>query len=96
MAFATGASETRIKGGASFWNKHTTDVTYTEIPFTQPVNTLVVVNDSATATVSLSWDGVVLGGELKPQESTTLNTNGKSSIWLKSGTASEYVRLWGW
>lgn len=96
MAFQSGLSETRIKGGVAFWNKHTTALTYTEVPFTTSLNTIIVANDSAAATISLSWDGVVLATELKPTESITLNTNGKTSVWVKSETASEYVRLWGW
>lgn len=96
MAFQSGVSETRIQGGTTFWNKHTTALTYTEVPFVTKLNTIVVANDSTTALVSLSWDGVVLGAELKAQESITLNTSGKTSVWVKSGTASEYVRLWGW
>jgi hypothetical protein len=96
MAFQSGPHETRIKGGHSFWVKHTTALTYTEVPFSATLNTVVIQNDSAAATISLSWDGVALAGELKPGESITLNTNGKTSIWVKSGTASEFARLWGW
>mgnify|MGYP003395411360 CR=1 FL=1 len=96
MAFQSGLTEIKMKGGIAFWNKHTTALTYTEVPFTAMLNTIIAANDSAAATISLSWDGVALATELKPTESITLTTNGKTSVWVKSETASEYVRIWGW
>jgi len=97
MAFEDGSKEVRIIGGPiSFYEEYTTTNAYVERPLGGLCNSLTVTNDSSTDTISLSFDGATLEADLKANESLTLNTQDRSSIYIIGAAGGDKVRLWAW
>lgn len=69
---------------------------YVEFPLTTKVNTLFIVNDSDTDTLSYSFDGATLEGEIKLRESLDVNVQNKSSIYVKGAAGGDTFRIWGY
>jgi hypothetical protein len=97
MAFSDGAKMVRVIGGpVSFYENYQTTTLYVPRAFSGNVNTITVSNDSATDTVTLSYDGATVDGSLEHGESITLNTTELSSIYIRATVGGDYVRIWGW
>jgi hypothetical protein len=97
MAFEDGSKNVQIIGGPiSFYEEYTTTTLYSERPLGGACHSLTVTNDSATDTVSLSFDGTTLEADLKPNESLTLNTQDRSSVYIIGAAGGGKVRIWGW
>lgn len=97
MSFAEGAKEVKVAGGpVSFFEKYTTTNLYVEKSFGAGVNSITVSNDSSTDTVRLSFDGATVDGELTPNESVTLNSKSRNSLFVKGVAGGGDVRIWCW
>jgi len=95
--FESGSSKVRIVGGsASFYEEYETTNAYVERPFGGACNTITVTNDSASDTISLSFDGANVESDLKAGESITLNTQEQSSIYVVGASGGDNVRIWSW
>ena len=95
--FDQGPDMVRVAGGpVSFFEKYTTTNLYVEKLFGAGMSTITVSNDSTTDTVNLSFDGATSDGELGPGESVTLNTKGRSSLFVIAATGGGTVRIWTW
>ncbi len=97
MSFEDGSKAVKIIGGPiHFYEEYTTTTLYSERPLGGACNSLTVTNDSATDTISLSFDGATLEADLKAGESITLNTQDKSKVYVKGDAGGDNVRIWGW
>lgn len=95
--FEDGSKEVRIIGGPiSFFEEYTTTNLYSGRPLGGVCNSLTITNDSATDTISVSFDGATLEADLKAGESLTLNTQDQSTIYIKGDAGGDNVRLWAW
>lgn len=97
MAFENGSTNVRVIGGPiSFYEEYTTTTLYSARALGGACNSLTVTNDSATDTISLSYDGATLEADLKAGESLTLNTTDKSTVYVKGDAGGGNVRIWCW
>ena len=95
--FEDGTKDVKIIGGPiSFYEEYETTNLYVERPLGGACNSITVSNDSATDTVSLSFDGATLEADLKAGESITLNTQDRSSVYIIGATGGDNVRIWSW
>ena len=94
--FENGTKDVKIVGGPiSFYEDYTTTIAYVERPFGGACNSITVTNDSATDTISLSFNGATVEADLKAGESLTLNTQDRLSIYIIGATGGDNVRIWG-
>lgn len=98
MAFSGTATPVSIVGGPLlYYNDYHTTNAYVELVFGAAVNTLKVANDSTTDTMTLSWNGSTVIIDLFTGESITVNTDGKTSVYVRCSTNDgDHVRIWGW
>jgi hypothetical protein len=97
MSFEDGSKSVKIIGGPiSFYEEYTTTNLYVERPLGGACNSLTITNDSATDTISVSFDGATLEADLKAGESLTLNTQDKSKVYIRGTAGGGNVRVWGW
>lgn len=97
MAFEDGTKGMKLVGGPiNFYEEYTTTTLYSGRPLGGACNSITVTNDSATDTISVSFDGATLEADLKPGESLTLNTTDKSTIYIKGDAGGGNIRLWTW
>jgi hypothetical protein len=95
--FEDGSKPVRLVGGPiSFYEEYTTTGLYSQRPLGGIANSLTISNDSATDTVSISFDGATLEAELKAGESLTLNISSLSKCYIMGAAGGDKVRLWGW
>jgi len=95
--FESSSRDVKIVGGPiNFYEEYTTTALYVERPLGGACNSITVTNDSATDTISVSFDGATLEAELKSGESLTLNTQDKTSIYIMGAAGGGNVRIWGW
>lgn len=94
MAF--GSPFQRLSGGpVTYYDSFSTTNLYVEHALGGNVNTITITNDG-TSDVQVSYDGATLEGDIKKGESMTFNTISKSSVYIKSTSGSDAVRIWGW
>ena len=94
--FENGARDVKIIGGpVSFYEEYITTNAYVERSFGGACNSITVTNDSATDTISLSFNGATLEADLKAGESLTLNTQDRSSVYIIGAAGGDNVRIWG-
>lgn len=86
----------RTIAGEGNYEAYTTTNLYVERPFTTSVTTITLTNDDTTQSIQFSYDGATLEGELKPNETITVQTIERSSLYVKSDTGGAVVRIWGW
>lgn len=97
MSFQEGAEKVRVSAGpVNYYVNYETTNLYVENAFSALLNTLVVANDSTTDVVSISFDGVILNGEVYPKESVELNVSDKKSVYIRGKTGGHDVRIWGY
>ena len=97
MAFAESPKPVSIVGGAvTYYEEYTTTNTYVERVFGANISSITLSNDSATDSISASFNGAVLAADLKLGESLTLNVEDKTSVYIKGTTGGDNVRIWGW
>ena len=97
MGFDEGADFVQVTGGPlQYYLNYTTTNAYVESVFGGNVHTITLTNDSATDTVSISFDGATLVGELQAGESLTLHTKSRTSVYLRGAAGGGNVRVWGW
>lgn len=95
--FEEGAKAVRVVGRqANFYEEYTTSNLYVERSFGAVVSSITLSNDSATDTITASFDGATVEGELKAGETLTLNVAHETSIYLKGDAGGDNVRVWGW
>jgi len=95
--FEDGTKGVKIIGGPiSFYEEYETTSLYVERPFGGACNSVTISNDSATDTVSISFDGATVEADLKAGESITLNTQDRSSVYIVGATGGDNIRAWGW
>jgi len=93
--FDQGAILTRKTGsGILFYEEYTTTNLYVERTFGNNANSVTVTNDSATDTISLSWNGSTLIADVKPNETVELTTRTRSSVYVKGSAGGGNVRIW--
>lgn len=87
----------RMAGGpVNYYTEYTTTNLYVQKSFGGNINVITITNDSTSDTVQVSFNGATLEGDIKYGESMTLNTNTKTSIYIKGTTGGDKVRIWGW
>jgi hypothetical protein len=99
MAWAESAKQVtaRITAGATQYEEYTTTNLYVERLLVPDVTYITLTSDaSSTQNIQISWDGATIDGELHPNETITIQTEPKSSVFLKSDTGGAVVRYWGW
>lgn len=97
MAFEDGSKTVRMIGGPiNFYEDYTTTNLYVERPLGGLITSITLTNDSATDTISISFDGATAEADLKPGESLTLNTAARSNFYIKGDAGGGTVRIWGW
>jgi len=95
--FDDGSKPVRLVGGAvSFYGRYVAPLLYEEKVFDGRCESITVSNDSATDTITLSFDGVTVEAELSPTETLTLNTAGRLSIFIIGAAGGGNIRIWGW
>ena len=86
-----------VGGPLLYYNDYQTTNVYVELVFGTAINTLTVSNDSTADTMTLSWDGATVIIDLYKGESITVNTDGKTSVYVRCNTNDgDHVRIWGW
>jgi len=83
-------------GNPDYYDEYTLTNLYVEKVFGGFLSTINITNDSTTETVSFSYDGATLAGEVKPGESVTVNVDQRHSIYIKGSVGADNVRIWGW
>jgi hypothetical protein len=97
MAFEDGTKGIKVMGGPiHFYEEYTTTTLYSSRALGGQCHSITVTNDSATDTISVSFDGATLEADLKAGESLTLNTEAKTSVYIKGDAGGGNVRIWGW
>ena len=97
MAFEEGSKTVRMVGGPiNFYEDYTTTNLYVERPLGGLVTSITLTNDSATDTVSISFDGATAEADLKPGEPLTLNTAARNKFYICGVAGGDSVRIWGW
>ena len=97
MPFGSDSKMVQITGGPLlYYSEYTTTNAYIESVFGAGVHTITISNDSATDTISISFDGATLVGDLKLGESVTVETKTRTSIYIRGTAGGDNVRIWGW
>ena len=97
MSFADSPQKVYISGGPTkFYTAFTATTLYVEKVFGGDVSTVVVANDAASDTITISYDGATVKAELMPKESIEINVPALSSIFIRGSAGGGNVRLWGW
>ncbi len=95
--FEDGSKNVKIIGGpVSFYEEYTTTTLYSARALGGACHSLTVTNDSSTDTVSISFDGATLEADLKAGESLTLNTEDRSTVYIRGAAGGGNIRCWGW
>ena len=95
--FHKSAQPVRQSGGqTSHYEEYTTTNAYVERTLNDTCFTIIVINDSDTDEVSVSYDGTTVEADLHPRENITLQTNGKGSVYIIAETGGDKVRIWGY
>jgi hypothetical protein len=97
MAWAESAKQVtaRMTAGATQYEEYTSTNLYVERLLLPDVTFITLTNDSAQ-NIQVSWDGATLDGELRPNEVITIQTEPKSSVFLKSDAGGAIIRYWAW
>jgi hypothetical protein len=83
-------------GDFDYYNSYTLTNLYVQLTFGERLSTINLTNDSSTDTVQFSWDGATLAGEVRPGESVKVNTNQKTSIYIKGTDGGDTCRVWSY
>lgn len=98
MAWAESSKRTsaRITGGDVQYEEYSTTNLYVERVFTSSITQLTITNDDSAQNIQFSFDGASLDGELLPNETISVSTTPKTSIFIKSDSGGSSVRYWAW
>lgn len=98
MAWAESAKKTtaRITAGEVQYEEYTTTVLYVQRVFPTDITHFTITNDTAGQDVQFSFDGATLDGEIKSNETITINTVAKTSVYIKSDSGGAVTRYWAY
>ena len=81
MGFNSGPVGMRKSGGSLlFYTEASVTTLYAAVTFGTNANSVTITNDSATDTISLSWDAATLIADLKPGETLEISTRTRTTI----------------